>query len=472
MASNDDETPMLGACAICEKSASLRCAGCRKRFYCSKEHQRGDWARHKLACRSWEIRENEELGRHLIASRDLETGDFIVAETPIVWGPAPHGDSIVCVGCGDSKVRVRCPGCNWYACRVSCDGLVDENRHGIECAFLTKSGMIPRRRNPKLWAILGALQSHEESRGVGTEAYEETELVARQIDAVLAMDPSSREILPKICGLIDVNALETNPPEGCAALYETACLLEHNCVANTRHSFSIDAQGRPKITVTAATSIKKGEHLSTMYTHALWSTRSRREHLMVTKYFSCRCDRCTDPTELGSHLGTLKCLCGSGLVLPNNPLDNETEWTCTVCPGSLTASEVAQLTDRLADDVDAAMGMARKDSLSDLLSRLSVLLHPGHQHCTAVGHSLMQLLSPEDPKKAQICRQIIETTSILDPYGIRLCLYTAVALRELASCPGQDRKALLERARSLLSHEPPNTPGQEVLRLVQNELTN
>lgn len=117
--------------------------------------------------------------------------------------------------------------------------------------------LILRRKHPKRWALLAALQSHEESRGPGTEAHEETELVARHIDAVLAMDPSFRELLPKICGIIDVNALETNPPEGCVALYETACLLEHNCVANTRHSFSIDAQGRPKITVTAVTSIKK-----------------------------------------------------------------------------------------------------------------------------------------------------------------------------------------------------------------------
>lgn len=106
-----------------------------------------------------------------------------------------------------------------------------------------------------------------------------------------------------------------------------------------------------------------------------------------------------------------------------------------------------------------------------MLSRLSVLLHPGHQHCIAVGHSLMQLLSPEDPKKTDICKRIIETTSILDPHGARLPLYTAVALRELAACPGQDREELLERAANLLRAEPPNGPGEELLRLVERELT-
>ena len=106
-----------------------------------------------------------------------------------------------------------------------------------------------------------------------------------------------------------------------------------------------------------------------MYTHALWATRPRREHLRTTKYFECHCQRCIDPTELGSHLGTLKCLCGSGLVLPNDPLDTEADWSCTVCPGILSASQVIELTERIADDVEAAMSIAKQDSLRDLLSR-------------------------------------------------------------------------------------------------------
>lgn len=134
----------LGTCAVCGKNGALRCAGCRNRFYCDKQHQREDWSKHKASCRAWEMRENEELGRHLIASRDLAAGDVIVSETPIIWGPAPHSSARVCVGCGDSKVFVKCPGCNWFACRVSCEGLVDENRHGIECGFLAKSRVLPR----------------------------------------------------------------------------------------------------------------------------------------------------------------------------------------------------------------------------------------------------------------------------------------------------------------------------------------
>lgn len=113
----------------------------------------------------------------------------------------------------------------------------------------------------------------------------------------------------------------------------------------------------------------RGEHLSTMYTHALWATRARRTHLLETKYFSCRCERCSDPTELGTHLGTLKCPHDNGFILPKDSLDFESEWGCNLCPGLLTASEVLQFTAKLEEDVDEVMIQASKNTLIDLLSR-------------------------------------------------------------------------------------------------------
>lgn len=35
-------------CAVCHKACTSKCAGC-KTFYCSAEHQRMDWPRHKLS---------------------------------------------------------------------------------------------------------------------------------------------------------------------------------------------------------------------------------------------------------------------------------------------------------------------------------------------------------------------------------------------------------------------------------------
>lgn len=44
-----------------------------------------------------------------------------------------------------------------------------------------------------------------------------------------------------------------------------------------------------------------------MYTNALWGTRERRAHLLSTKYFKCKCKRCSDATELGTNLSTIVC---------------------------------------------------------------------------------------------------------------------------------------------------------------------
>jgi len=113
------------------------------------------------------------------------------------------------------------------------------------------------RTKSKRWTSLTNLQSHEDARGPGTEAHDEVTGTCQHLGPLLAMVSDCKDILPKICGLIDVNALETAPPEGSVAIYENASLLEHSCVANTRHSFRIDDKGRPRITVYAVTSIKK-----------------------------------------------------------------------------------------------------------------------------------------------------------------------------------------------------------------------
>ncbi|XP_034188747.2 SET and MYND domain containing, arthropod-specific, member 5 [Osmia lignaria lignaria] len=477
---------MEGICPICNGHATLKCSGCKHQFYCNKEHQKQDWPRHKSICQAWVIHEDSELGRHLLASRDLDPGDVILSESPLVWGPALHtDDQRICVGCGKQCMNnsTRCRRCLWPACDPDCPGLFDKNRHNLECPFLVEARVFPRsdvllvirmlllsRKKSKQWAALEKLQSHEDSRGPGTEAYEEAMSISQHIERFLSGIKTDKDMVGKICGLIDVNALETAPPKGCVAIYNTACLLEHSCVANTRHSFVIDDKGRPRIIIKALCFIKKGEHLSTMYTHALWATRARRTHLLETKYFSCRCKRCADPTELGSHLGTLKCPHDNGFILPKTPLDFESEWACDSCPGVLTAAEVMQFTGKLEEDVDEVMFQPRKNTLIDLYSRLTTLLHPGHQQCITVGHSLIQLLPANDPRKAELCKRIIEVTKLLDPYGARVALYTAVALRELSVCPGEDKKGLLEEALSLLQYEPEDSAGNKLRSLIKTEL--
>ncbi|KAG8698387.1 hypothetical protein FRC08_005963 [Ceratobasidium sp. 394] len=46
--------PTKRNCAICAYPASSRCSGCEKAFYCSKEHQKAAWLKHKRLCKIYQ----------------------------------------------------------------------------------------------------------------------------------------------------------------------------------------------------------------------------------------------------------------------------------------------------------------------------------------------------------------------------------------------------------------------------------
>jgi hypothetical protein len=133
-----------GSCAVCGTVARTRCGSCKREFYCAKEHQRSDWLRHRSVCRPFEICENERLGRHLVATRDIAEKELVLSEAPLVWGPSAYTEERVCVGCGRTDAVCRCPNCSWPACRLACDGLVHDQKHAFECEILAKAKLLPR----------------------------------------------------------------------------------------------------------------------------------------------------------------------------------------------------------------------------------------------------------------------------------------------------------------------------------------
>ncbi len=78
--------------------------------------------------------------------------------------------------------------------------------------------------------------------------------------------------------------------------------------------------------------------------------------LQQTKYFTCRCPRCLDPTELGTNLSSLKChdCKGGGGLMPIDPLDLETDFQCPQCGNLMscdTAKALADTTMRFVDQM-------------------------------------------------------------------------------------------------------------------------
>lgn len=113
---------------------------------------------------------------------------------------------------------------------------------------------------------------------------------------------TDQEILD-LCGIIYVNGHEvpvTQVPV--TAMYFNASLIEHSCVNNASKHFDMNFN----IQIRAAIPIRKGDHICITYSDPMWGTANRQQHLMESKFFTCRCDRCTDPTELSTQFSSLR----------------------------------------------------------------------------------------------------------------------------------------------------------------------
>ncbi|KAG6450624.1 SET domain-containing protein SmydA-8-like isoform X2 [Manduca sexta] len=437
-----------------------------------------------------QVRTSEDLGRYIVAARDLSPGDVVISERPLVFGPKAMPDpeaSMPCVGCYKpvfTDIGERCSKCGWPVCSGNCPGLTDPRHHGVECDILSvrpecvldnmsdyyrHDALLPLRclllqkTDPEKWKKLLEMQSHMESRTPGTQAYDEAdefivEYLMNNFISKLEGDlkkytpEASSELLHRICGIMDTNALEIRLQEGAEllALYANTCLIEHSCLPNTKHTFLQSPKDRNDlytITVKVVIPIAKDEHIATMYSHALWGTQARRQHLKDTKYFSCKCQRCSDPTELGTYLSAMKCLgeektpC-DGIHLPEDPLNEETDWACSKCSVKISNSQVNMIISQMGDEVDNVLMMGGNAiMLENLLCRLSMFLHPNHYHLYSIKHSLIQLYGRQPAlssveildRKIKMCKELIAITKILDPGNARLSLYSSVLQHELHS---------------------------------------
>ena len=85
-------------CFVCGQTSKARCSGCASVFYCSAEHQRTDWKTHKPKCSPMRVANDDKIGRHYVATRNIKPGEVVLKEAPLVIGPS-QATPPVCLGC-------------------------------------------------------------------------------------------------------------------------------------------------------------------------------------------------------------------------------------------------------------------------------------------------------------------------------------------------------------------------------------
>lgn len=513
----------LSKCEVCEESGVLKCSGCRRVAYCSKIHQRQHWTQHRPSCSPFRLHVDPVRGRCLVATRALQAGELILKERPLVVGPKLFSNA-VCLGCGvqldpsDSKSPYICR-CHYPMCSSKCSASV---WHKMECSLLCSRNEpvhidLSASPNPAYIAItplrcllllrheqqsknskesqadddvftkrqLQHLQTHKEVRS----SLEHVQMTEQQVLSELKrlqLKSATPEEINQVCGALDVNGFDT-PLPGVVALLATASMLEHDCTPNTQRTFTDDLA----LQLWAAQRIGKGEHLTASYTDPLWGTGNRRYFLRQTKHFDCTCSRCSDPTEFGSELSTLKCpkCCGNsaadsdpsaelgadmvqikaGMMRARKPLDTESEFACDLCDTVMTSIQVNQLIDKIGQqlinlercDVTAAEKFIRSNAkhlsgthfyMCDVKTALAMLI--GKQEASEG----REMTTDQCDRKQQLATELLVTLEKVNPGRVRLRgvllyeLQTAIMRKSQLSwqCGSMSRDQWISQAQTCL----------------------
>jgi hypothetical protein len=174
--------------------------------------------------------------------------------------------------------------------------------------------------------------------------------------------------------------------------------------------------------VRATVPIAKGSTLFATYTYSLNGTNSRQIHLKDGKFFQCLCNRCKDPTELGTCFSALKCgKCIDGHVLPLEPLNLSSPWKCDSCSFNSSSQNIEHLLSAIQNEIDNTKSI---EMLEKLLTKYGNLLHSNHFLLISIKSTLIELyghvkdfsLSDELLKrKIDLCEDVLKILDIFEP---------------------------------------------------------
>ncbi|XP_043641651.1 SET domain-containing protein SmydA-8 [Drosophila teissieri] len=469
--------------------------------------------------RKCEIKQNDTLGRFVVALCNLRAGETLLLENPIVVLPQ-SGDrrcskcfKLTQSFCRKCRLLALCEDCSDHDER-DCRRLAEMNLSNDQVELLQ------RKEHTEIQSVLNCLllREHEETLPLYEEMSQmDSQLATRrgtdiwknyQEHAFAPLDSggvlkqlrgsADEDLVQGLLGILDVNAYEIRAPESGGAmrgLYRRAGLFAHSCMPNL--VISIDDERRIK--VYANRFIAAGEILYNCYTNVLLGTEERHQILKEGKCFDCTCPRCQDPTELGTHMSSFMCShcsCTGGYIVrqPDTGI-----WQCLLNPEHTLKQEfVANMLERAKEEIFHARDDIYRLEL--LLAKLSRLLHRNHflmldlkQNIASILRQILQNMATRPNKKVyerkiRLCQEILLVLKVVTPGISRL---KAIALYELANTQAElarkmytemehsanDLLAELERVEVMLREslrmllfEPLATPEGQLTRSMLREL--
>lgn len=236
---------------------------------CGEQDGQSEWTFFGSSSRgigTWERRYSNALGYHLIATRKIREGEIVLDELPLISGEsADHGN----------------------------------NDPGWAKSCLREFCSAPRTTQMVVLSMFAGESGTLEYDEVYADAQREVALCAK-LPWRVAASRLSDTALTRVCLIFQLNGYCFRGNR--IALFEAGCTMAHSCDSNVRYS-SQTHSGLGSFV--ARRDVALGECLTTNYLgdySGFMSTPARRQALLSSKCFSCRCSRCTDPSDPLRHV--------------------------------------------------------------------------------------------------------------------------------------------------------------------------
>lgn len=326
----------------------------------------------------WRIENSPLEGRGVFANRDIQVGEVIFKDSPLVSGPrAGTSAKLHCVIC--MKVRNLKPcskGCGLPICSPEC---AQNLNHIKECEFITSHDGNFNEISVELFRALTPIRAiffdekqKELLLNLCKHVHQKHGFEVELLKLKINLTEAEERLLRETCYVLDANAFEimVDSKDGfdefsLRGLYPIGALLNHSCVPNTTHLFD----NNQRMIIKSTVFIPKDAEILTSYTTLLWATAARRHHLWTTKHFYCTCERCKDPKECNTFLSALKCtnpIVCDGILSPLDAMDRNSKWLCDLCGIKVNRSAIGMVQSALGSML-MTINMANPNDLIDLL---------------------------------------------------------------------------------------------------------
>ena len=109
----------MGRCFLCSDETSRICDKCDLFVcseYCLSKHRYND------LCLPFKVENSTEVGRYVVATRDILATELIIAEEAAAFGPVPNTvpRCLACLATVDADTAVSCDQCNCRFCSPAC----------------------------------------------------------------------------------------------------------------------------------------------------------------------------------------------------------------------------------------------------------------------------------------------------------------------------------------------------------------